>query len=606
MTHKIALSRLVSVAALAAIAVTAAPAFAQDDIDCAVTPDDPACDSGDANIVVTGTSVRQGGAQDIRHFRSISTEGQFMPPSSSLTLEGLLGEHDLALPNEERCTQTFCLVAHSMEANLPLRPEDKYFVGLDFASNIDADSWKGEPLSLIAVVDRSGSMEGEPIERVKEGLREVLRLMGRNDRMGIVIYGSDTMVHLPVTDVEGHRDEIRAAIDSIAIEGSTYLEAGLQLGYETAFAEQAHSRGKTRLMLFTDENPNVGDTSPEGFMGMALDGSHKGVGLTTIGVGVHFDGALAAKVASTRGGNLFFLDAAGDAGELFAKEFANMTSEVAHDITITMTPPAGFAITGVFGVPDGLMTQSTDGAVTVTVGSAFLSSNGGGIYASVGKDSARSQLPVAALPAGVPIMDVALSYVDAVGGEQGSDRLAVPQPETSAPEGLRLAMTLVDEYLTLDQALDQFHVNGDRKASFHLLDGLASRLQRASLDGLDPERELVGGLRDKMAYLAGYRGEVPGAMRPVVLFGRWEVTHFEGVDDIRRGDIVEITEDGEFITEHRSGRRAGDDTYQQYQVNERRLYIPDGDLMLRYRPTNDGLVLDSPDGEAVIRLRKVA
>ncbi len=77
-----------------------------------------------------------------------------------------------------------------------------------------------------------------------------------------------------------------------------------------------------------------------------------------------------------------------------------MTSEVAHDIAITMTPPAGYAITGVFGVPDGLMTQGQDGAVTVTVGSAFLASNGGGIYASLGKDSARGQLPPAPLADG--------------------------------------------------------------------------------------------------------------------------------------------------------------------------------------------------------------
>ncbi len=51
------------------------------------------------------------------------------------------------------------------------------------------------------------------------------------------------------------------AIDAIEINGSTYMEAGLKLGYETAFAEQAQGRGKTRLMLFTDENPNVGNTN---------------------------------------------------------------------------------------------------------------------------------------------------------------------------------------------------------------------------------------------------------------------------------------------------------------------------------------------------------
>ena len=603
MALRFAKSRIVSFAALtaAAIAMPAMPTVAQDEVAQEEEEDDLS-----TVIVTTGTRVRQGGAQDIRHFRSISTDGQFMPPADSLTLEGLLGEHDLSLPSTASCEQMFCLVAHSVEANLPLRPQDRYFVGLDFASNIDAENWQREPLSLIAVVDRSGSMEGDPIARVKEGLREVLSQLGPRDRMGIVIYGSDTVVHWPVTDVERHGQQIRAAIESIEINGSTYMEAGLKLGYETAFAEQLQSRGKTRLMLFTDENPNVGDTSAEGFVGMARAASLRGIGLTTIGVGVHFDGALAARVASTRGGNLFFLDAAGDARELFSKEFRNMTSEVAHDIAITMTPPEGYAITGVFGVPDGLMTHAPDGAVTVTVGSAFLSSNGGGIYASLGKDSARSHLPAAPLTAEAPIMRVALTYVDAVNGEAGSDRLAVPQPRARAPERLQLAMALVDEYLTLAEALDQFHVRSDRKASFHLLDGLSSRLRTASFEGLAPERELVDGLRDKMAYLAGYRGEVPDSMRPVALFGRWEVVHFEGVDDIARGDIVEITDDGDFITEHRSGRKDGEETYQEYQVNERRLYIPDGDLMFRYRPTRDGLVLDTADGETLIRLRKAA
>src|SRR5688572_10584731 len=188
MTSKLTLSRIVSLAALAAAAAYVAPALAQDDIDCAASPDDPACviDDGSDTIVVTGMQVRQGGAQDIRHFRSISASGEFMPPSGSLTLEGLMGEHDLALPGGAKCEQLFCLVAHSTKANLPLRPQDKYFVGLGFDSNIDAESVLAEPLSLIAVVDRSGSMNGEPIMRVKEGLREVLKQMGPGDRMGIV------------------------------------------------------------------------------------------------------------------------------------------------------------------------------------------------------------------------------------------------------------------------------------------------------------------------------------------------------------------------------------------------------------------------------------
>ena len=135
MARKFTLSRIVSLAALAAVAVPVVPILAQDQPSTAAPDDDE-----DDSIVVTGTVIRQGGAQDIRHFRSISADGEFMPPSDSLTLEGLLGEHDLSLPSATACERMFCLVAHSMDANLPLRPQDAYFVGLNFASNIDAES----------------------------------------------------------------------------------------------------------------------------------------------------------------------------------------------------------------------------------------------------------------------------------------------------------------------------------------------------------------------------------------------------------------------------------------------------------------------------------
>jgi len=563
------------------------------------TPDDD--DDLYQEIIVTG-AFRQGGAQDISHFRSVSLDGEFLPPSDSLTVEGLLGEHDLTLPRREACKQMFCLVGHSMAADLPLRPQDAYFVGLDFDSNIDVEKRRAEPISVIAVVDRSGSMSGAPIAKVKEALRSVLSQLGKNDRMGIVIYGTDTEVRLPVTDVASQRSAIQRAISSIDINGSTYLEAGLKLGYETAFDELARSKGKTRLMLFTDEQPNVGDTSAEGFMGLARAGSERGVGLTTIGVGVHYDGELASKVASARGGNLFFIDAATNPDAIFGRDFRNMTSEVAHDIVMSMTPPPGYKITGVFGVPAETMTETAEGTITVTVGSAFLSSNGGGIYVSLGRDAAREHLPLAPLEGSM--LDVQLSYVDAVTGVTGSDRIAVPQPAPAAPEGLRAAMALVDEYLSLQQALDAYHDDGDEKAAFALLDNLSSRIDGLGLKGFDGERELVGGLRDRAAYMSGYAGEMPKELRPMAVVGEWQVTYFKGVGDIARGDRVELNEYGEFITYPRDEEK--DEIYQDFEVNERQLRIVDEeDMLFRYRLHGDRLTLRSPNGEAQISLQRI-
>jgi Ca-activated chloride channel family protein len=65
-----------------------------------------------SDIVVTGMSARQGGAQDIKHFRSVENG---MPRPEGLTAEGLLGEHDLTLPGKA-CARLFCVVGEAMPA----------------------------------------------------------------------------------------------------------------------------------------------------------------------------------------------------------------------------------------------------------------------------------------------------------------------------------------------------------------------------------------------------------------------------------------------------------------------------------------------------------
>src|SRR5262249_54796930 len=151
-------------------------------------------------------------------------------------------------------------------------------------------------------------------------------------------------------------------------------------------------KGTTRVMLFTDERPNVGDTSADGFMTMAIEASHDGVGLTTIGVGEQFDTALATKIGSVRGGNLFFLRDAGDAKEIFDRDFDFMVSELAYDLDIEVTPRAGFVVTGVYGVPGELLGWQDAGTVRVTIPTVFLSSRNGAIFVALGQDLEHKDL----------------------------------------------------------------------------------------------------------------------------------------------------------------------------------------------------------------------
>ena len=95
---------------------------------------------------------------------------------------------------------------------------------------VDASTWQREPLNLVAVVDKSGSMDGAPLDTVKASLRQVARQMTARDQLSIVLYGDTSHVHLAPTSL-AQRDRVLASIDRIQSAGSTAMEEGLRVGY---------------------------------------------------------------------------------------------------------------------------------------------------------------------------------------------------------------------------------------------------------------------------------------------------------------------------------------------------------------------------------------
>ena len=237
-------------------------------------------------VIVTGSFVTQGGAKDVNFLRG-EVEQSRIPHPETFTAEGLLSEHSVELSAASECRQVFCLVGESIEANLIAQPEARYLLGIGFSTNVQREGWQRRPLNLVAVVDKSGSMSGQPLALVRNSLQEILGHLRAGDQLSIVLYGDRAHVHLdPIVVATANRGEIAARIAAIESAGSTAMELGLQLGYEVARTSGRTFEGITRVMLFTDERPNVGNTHAEGFMSMARAASRDGIGLTTIGVGV--------------------------------------------------------------------------------------------------------------------------------------------------------------------------------------------------------------------------------------------------------------------------------------------------------------------------------
>ena len=55
------------------------------------------------------------------------------------------------------------------------------------------------PIDAIVVIDRSGSMGGAPLEQVKAAVSALFRLIGADDRIGVVTFDNEVDVVLPLS-----------------------------------------------------------------------------------------------------------------------------------------------------------------------------------------------------------------------------------------------------------------------------------------------------------------------------------------------------------------------------------------------------------------------
>jgi Ca-activated chloride channel family protein len=605
MLSGLALSTMIGLAGVALAPTAWAQASAQAPSN-PIPPDrrDP-LDQGLEEVIVSAMRVRQGGAQDINHFRGEAAAFR-IPMPDTLTPEGLMGGYDLVIPARTACTAVLCLTGEAMPASLLAAPEDRRLVGLGFNSSIDAKTWKRAPLNLVAVVDKSGSMSGEPLNRVRASLRQIARQLRPGDQMSIVLYGDRSYLHMGATPVDADgRRLIEASIDTIASNGSTNMEAGLKVGYDAAFATMADFRGSTRVMLFTDEQPNVGATDAGSFMGMAQDASRRGVGLTTIGVGEQFDAPLATRIANVRGGNLFFLLDDKDVEAVFSSKLDTMVSELAFDVNLTVKPHPGYRIAAVYGAPDDALTTAPDGGVSLTVPTAFLSSQGGGLFVALAKASDAAFLPEPALAPDAALLDVKLAYVRASDGRVAGDALTVAAGDGAPSEGLRLGHALIDEFLALRQATSLYHVASDEEGAYQVLRQLDGRLRADRDPRLAPERKLVGDLLSQAAYLSGHANEA--RQGPAALLGLWRVSRIDGPGaiDLKRGDRLEFKIDEAVVVHRRAGAGFRSDEPEAFQVNDAQVDFMGSEIVFDYR-LRDGraLVLKDPRTGVVVTLTR--
>lgn len=484
-------------AALAGMWLTAAPMAAagprdDDDRDHERSPSPSYYDFSD--VTVSGEfNATPGGAQDITYFRS-QVAGGLVPRPEVFTAEGLLSEHDLPLAPRARCDRLLCANAAAVAAELPSDPGVAWLAELGFTSNLTEATFHRPPLNLVAVVDQSCSMSGAPLDHVKVALTEVIDQLVDGDQLSVVVYGSTPSVWLPPTPATA-RAALKASIGDLATGGSTNLEAGLLAGYALARDTRRSFDGTTRVMLFTDERPNVGRTDAVSFGGLARAASLDGIGTTTVGVGVAFGAELAQAVSAVRGGNLVYFADPADMAEGFRERFDQWVTELAYDMRLDVRPAEGLTIQAVYGLPGDAIARGPDGAVTLELATLFLSRDAGAIYLGF---APKPGAP-AVRPAGASLGDVSIRFTARDGSNVARTypiAVGVPGPGDA---GLTRGPLLVDTYTSLVRATTLYHDGNDAFGAWQVVDALHRRLRATTDPTMGPEITLAEQLAATLA-----------------------------------------------------------------------------------------------------------
>ncbi len=194
--------------------------------------------------------------------------------------------------------------------------------------------WDRKPANLTFVIDVSGSMNRENrLELVKRSLQLLVDRLQPDDRVAIVVYGTDARVVLEPT-IGSQRNTILNAIYTLQPEGSTNAEAGLRLGYQLAWSV-FHPDAVNRVILASDGVANVGATSPAAILESIRGYADAGITLTTLGFGMgNFNDVLLEQLADNGDGNYAYIDTLDDAGRLFIDDLTATLQVIARDAKV--------------------------------------------------------------------------------------------------------------------------------------------------------------------------------------------------------------------------------------------------------------------------------
>lgn len=188
--------------------------------------------------------------------------------------------------------------------------------------------------NLVFLLDVSGSMSSsDKLPLLKSSLSMLVDNMRGEDKIAIVVYAGAAGIALPSTSAR-KKDKILSALDRLSAGGSTAGGEGLRLAYQ--IAEQSFiKQGNNRVIMATDGDFNVGESSDEAMIRLIEKKRKTGVFLSVLGFGTgNYKDSKMEKIANKGNGNYAYIDNLLEAKKVLVNEMSGTLYTIAKDVKL--------------------------------------------------------------------------------------------------------------------------------------------------------------------------------------------------------------------------------------------------------------------------------
>lgn len=181
---------------------------------------------------------------------------------------------------------------------------------LPIVSRFEKDKEKPS-LAMVLVIDKSGSMSGEPLALARQAARGAAELLGNQDQIAVIAFDDQPQLVIDLTPA-ANRAQIAAAIDSIAEGGGTDLQPGMVQARDILRSASAKLK---HVIALTD-----GQTPTSNLVEMSREMADSGMTVSTVAMGQGAARELLAAMADSGRGRYYETDSPQNVPQIFTRE----------------------------------------------------------------------------------------------------------------------------------------------------------------------------------------------------------------------------------------------------------------------------------------------